>query len=210
MRKVGGVAFIAGGTLFLLQGVLDLIAGPPPSSGAEILAWSAAHPLAIALTSEVLFFAAVCLVPAVVALFQSFVAVDRVKAAIGCGIMAVVVPVLAVLLIVHGRLAYPIYGIRVGTPDLAEFVVAIFYGGLHAVALLMAIATLILSLAMRRGLFGKPAAYLGFVTAVLDVIGSYPYAIGPVLTFVCQLFFAAWFVAVGIQLYRMHHHQVAF
>jgi hypothetical protein len=107
-----------------------------------------------------------------------------------------------VLLVVHGRLVYPVYGIRVGTPDLAAFVVAVFYGGLHAVGLLMGIATFVLSLAMRGGGYGRPVVYLGFATALFDVVGSYPDAIGPVLTLVAQLFFATWFVAVGLQLYR--------
>ena len=85
----------------------------------------------------------------------------------------------------------------------AEYVVAVFYGGLHAVDIMLGIATLVLSLAMMRGVYGKRIAYLGFATSVLDIIGSYPYAIGPTLTFVCQAFFAAWFVVVGSKLYGM-------
>jgi hypothetical protein len=40
-------------------------------------------------------------------------------------------------------------------------------------------------------------------TAALDIIGSYRWAIGPVLTLICQLSFGGWFVAVGSQLFRM-------
>lgn len=203
LYKFGGAAFVVSGLLFLSRAVLDLMAGAPPSNGAEILAWIASNSLIHDFQSEILFFAAGCLVPAVVALYQSLADVDRAKAVIGCGIMAVAVPVLMVLLIVHGRLVYPVYGIRVSTPDLAAFVVAIFYGGLHAISLLMGIATFVLSLAMKGGAYGKTVVYLGFATAVVDIIGSYPYAIGPVLTLVSQVFFAAWFFAVGSQLYKM-------
>jgi hypothetical protein len=59
----------------------------------------------------------------------------------------------------------------------------------------------VLSLAIMRGVYGKRIAYLGFATGVLDIIGAYPDAIGPTLTLVCQVFFAAWFVAVGSKLY---------
>ena len=55
---------------------------------------------------------------------------------------------------------------------------------------------------MKSGAYGKPVVYLGFATAVVDIIGSYPYAIGSVLTLVSQVFFAAWFIAVGTQLYK--------
>jgi hypothetical protein len=47
------------------------------------------------------------------------------------------------------------------------------------------------------------SAYFGFATAALDIIGSYPWAIGPVLTLVCELSVGGWFMAVGSQLFRM-------
>jgi hypothetical protein len=180
-----------------LRAILDYLAGPPPSSGIEILAWIASNRLILSLDSEILFFAAVCLVPAVVALYHRLAGVARTKAVTGCGIIAVAIPLLAVLLIVQARLVYPVYGISASTPDVAALIVALFYGGMHAISLLLAVATFVLSLAMMRDVYGKPIAYLGFVTAAVDIIGGYPYEIGPVLTLVSQVFFAAWFVAVG-------------
>jgi hypothetical protein len=110
---------------------------------------------------------------------------------------------MAMMLIVHGRLVYPISGMRVDTPEAAALVVMVFYGGLHAIYLLLAVATIVLSLTMKRGAYAKWIAYFGFVTAALDMIGSYPWAIGPVLTLVSELSFGGWFVAVGSQLFRM-------
>ena len=49
---------------------------------------------------------------------------------------------------------------------------------------------------------GGPIAASARASAVVDIIGSYPYAIGSVLTLVSQVFFAAWFIAVGTQLYK--------
>jgi hypothetical protein len=69
--------------------------------------------------SEFLFFATVLLVPGTIALCQSLVDVDSTKAAAGCGIIAATIPVMAVMLIIHGRLVFPIYGIRVDTPEAA-------------------------------------------------------------------------------------------
>ena len=108
--QLPGEAFIGGGILFLLRDLLELMAGPPPSSGVEILVWIASGRLTLALANEVLFFAAMSLVPAVIALYYSLAGIDRVKAAAGCGIIATVVPVIVVLDIVHGRLVYPVYG----------------------------------------------------------------------------------------------------
>ena len=201
LYKLGGAAFIISGILFLSRDILELIAGPPPSSGVQILAWVQSEKFVLSFVSEVLFFAAMTLVPAVIALYHGLAGIARATAATGCGIMAAAIPVVAMLLIVHGRLVYPVYGIRVESPAVAEYVVAVFYGGMHAVYLMLAAATFVLSLAMMRGAYGKPVAYLGFATSVLDVAGSYPDAIGVGPTFVCRVFFAVWFVAVGARLY---------
>ena len=201
--KFGGAALVASGILFALLAFLDIRTGPPPSNGAEILLWRDSQALVLDFVSELLLVATVLLIPGTVAVYESLVDAERTKAATGCGIIAATIPVMAVMVIVHGRLVYPIYGMRVATPEAAALVVMVFYGGLHAIYLLLAVATIVLSLAMRRGAYAKWIAYFGFATAALDIIGSYPWAIGPVLTLVCELSFEGWFVAVGSQLFRM-------
>ena len=192
---------MASGILFAVLAFLDFRTGRPPSNGADILLWRDAQALVLDFVSEVFFLATVLLVPGTIALYQHLVNVDRTKAATGCGIIAVTIPVMAVMLIFHGRLVYPIHGMRVDTPETAALVVMVFYGGLHAIYLLLAVATIVLSLAMmRRDASAHGIAYLGFATAALDIVGSYPWAIGPVLTLVCALSFAGWFVAIGSQL----------
>jgi hypothetical protein len=203
LYKIGGISFIISGILFFLAYLLGLMAGPPPSGGVEILAWRASGKLPLALTSEILFFAAVFMVPAVFALYHSLASIDRTKAAVGCGIIAVVIPVIFVLLIFHGRLVYPVYDMRVSTPAIAEFVVTVYYGGLHAIGLLLGGATIVVSLAMRRGVYGRNIAYLGIATGVFEIIDAYPWIIGPILELVSQILFVAWFLLVGWKLYRM-------
>ncbi|MGK3966551.1 hypothetical protein WMF38_20480 [Sorangium sp. So ce118] len=201
--RLGGAAFVASGLLFLLRAFLDLIAGPPPSNGAEILAWAASQTLLLAIANEALFFAAMLMIPAVIALYSSLAGAHKAAVGTACGLMAVVPPVLAVLCIVHGRLVYPVYGIRISTPDVAALVVALYYGGLHATGILLGAATLVLSLVMRRGVYGRWIPYLGIATSAADLVGAYPYIIGPVPTLFCHVLFTAWFVAVGAVLYKM-------
>src|SRR2546427_11627058 len=104
LYKFGGAAFVVSGLLFLSRAILDLIAGAPPSSGVEILAWIPSNSLIQDFQSEILFFAAGFLAPAVVALYPSLAAVDTATAVIGCGIMAWAAPVLVGVTVVHGPL----------------------------------------------------------------------------------------------------------
>jgi hypothetical protein len=63
-----------------------------------------------------------------------------------------------------------------------------------------------LDLTKRGGKDHGMRVYTPEVAALVVMVfygGSYPWAIGPVLTLVCELSFAGWFVAVGSQLFRM-------
>jgi hypothetical protein len=200
LYRIGGISLIGGGILFMSRHLLEGMAGAPPATGAGILAWAEAGRLPLMLANEALFVAAMLLIPGVIALHASLVRADRTKAAIGCGILAAAIPVLLALDIVQGRLVYPVYGLRIDTPAVAELAVALFHGGLHATSIMLGVATFVLALAMRRGPYGRGLVALGLVTGVSDVVGAYPWAIGPAPLLACQVLFAAWFVAVGWRL----------
>jgi len=56
LSKIGGISFVIIGALFFFKYLLDLMAGPPPSTGEEILAWVVSAKLPMSLVSESLFF----------------------------------------------------------------------------------------------------------------------------------------------------------
>jgi hypothetical protein len=203
LYKLGGVGLVAFGLLSFLSGVIDFAAGPPTSSGTDIVAWIGTHERLLAFPSELLFFEAAFLVPGAIALYHSLAGTDKAKAVTGCGILAIAISVMAFVAIVHGRLVYPVYGIRVHTPDIAAFVVALYYGGLHAISLLLGLAIVLLGLAMRRGVYGRRIAYFGFVAGAFAAVGGYPYAIGPLVALVCEAVVTVWFVVAGATLYGL-------
>ena len=82
LYKLGGVGFIASGLVFLSIGFIDLATGPPPATGVEILEWVRHRTFALSMANELLFFAAMFLVPAVIALYDSLSGIDRGKAAV--------------------------------------------------------------------------------------------------------------------------------
>jgi hypothetical protein len=199
-RRLGGISFILSGTLYLIKSILDLVVGDPPSTGTEILEWRSSHQLALAWTSEVLFAATVLLVPAVIALYRSLGGADRPWVGFGCGVFAAIIPTLFAVLMVHGRLAFPVYGITLDDPATAALVISLYYGGMHAVNLLLAGTAIMLGLAMRRGIFGAAVGAVGVVAGAAQIVVAYPWLVSPILVLILQALLAAWFVLVGLRL----------
>lgn len=207
--RIEGIALAASGALFLAKAFFDLKVGEPPSGGREIVEWVAAEKLSLSMTNEILVIASLLLVPGLIGLYSSLVGFDRRKTTTGCGIVAMLIPVIVALACVHGRFVYPVYGIDLNEPSVIQLVASIYYGGQHAVLLLFGVATILLSLAMRNTPYGKTVVFLGLTTGAMDLVGAYPWLIGPALTFVSEALFALWFIAVGVRLAGSHWRQVA-
>jgi hypothetical protein len=198
--RLGGISLILSGMLYLTKSVLDFVVGDPPSTGPEILEWQSSHQVALAWTSEVLFATAVLMVPAVIALYRSLGGSDRPWVGFGCGVFAAIIPTLCAVLVVHGRLAFPVYGITLDDPAIAALVVSLYYGGMHAVSLLLAGTAVMLGLAMRRGIFGSGVGAVGVVAGATQIAVAYPWLVAPILVLIIQAIFAAWLVLAGWRL----------
>ncbi|WP_379163130.1 hypothetical protein [Paenibacillus sp. sgz5001063] len=199
--KFGGISLILAGVLFFAQYLFVLPMPGPPLPDTELMTWLQEWRFNLSMADELMFFATICLIPSIVGLYQVLVKVDTIQTMLGCGLLSVVIPINLVLVIVLGRLVYPVYNIEL-SPDIYKLVISEYYGGVHLVALLFSIATIILCLAIRKSVMGKPAAYIGLVVGILDLIGAFPWLIGTAMILVTQLFFSAWFVILGVRLYK--------
>jgi hypothetical protein len=197
--KFGGITLILSGILFFAQYLFMLPMPSPPLSDADLVSWLQEWRFNLSMADELLFFATLLLIPSIVALYRILVKVDKIKTSLGCGLLAVIIPVNIVLVIVLGRLVYPVYDIEL-SPDIYKLVISIYYGGMHSVAIILSMATIILSLVIRKSVLGKSVANFGFVVGILDLIGAYPWLIGTAMVFVSQLAFAAWFIFLGLRM----------
>ncbi|MDF2986163.1 MAG: hypothetical protein K0R50_1673 [Eubacterium sp.] len=197
--KFGGITFIISGVLFLAQYLFFLPLPAPPSVDADLMTWLTKWRFNIAMADELLFFATLLLLPSIAALYRILVKVDKIKTVLGCGLMAVIIPVNILLDIILGRLVYPVYNIEF-SPDIYKLIASIYYGGMHSVAIIMSVATFVLCFVIRRSVLGKSTANFGFLVGIFDFIGAYPWLIGTVMVFVSQLFFSAWLVVLGIRM----------
>jgi hypothetical protein len=200
--KFGGITFIIAGILFFVQYLFFLPLPSPPLVDKELITWLTRWRFNISMADEVLLFAALFLIPSIVALYQSLVKGDKIKALVGCGILALTIPIYVFLDIILGRLVYPVYNLEF-SPDIYKLILSIYYGGMHMIAILLCLATTILCFAIRKSAIGKPAANIGFIVAIFDLIGAFPWLIGNVVVFISQLLFSAWFIFLGIRLLRV-------
>jgi len=196
----GGISLVLSGGLYLIKALLDLKVGDPPSNGTEIMAWRSSHELALAWTDELLFAATVLLIPGVIALYRALEGSTRPWVGLGCGVIAAVIPLVFAVLMVHGRLAFPVYDITIDDPATARLVVSLYYGGIHAVNLLVAGAAVVLGLAMRRSTFGAGVGALGVVAGAGQLVVAYPWLVAPTLVLILQAILALWLVLMGWRL----------
>lgn len=197
--KVGGISLIISGVLFFVQYLFLLPLPTPPGVDSDLMTWLMDWRFNIAMADEVFFFATLLLIPSIAVLYRVLVKVDIIKTLIGCGLQVIIIPINIILDIILGRLVYPVYNIEF-SPEIYKLIVSIYYGGMHSVAIILSVATIILSFAIRKSVIGKSTANFGILVGIFDFIGAYPWLIGTTMVFVSQLFFAAWFVILGIRM----------
>src|SRR5262245_13452029 len=118
IQRFGGGAFIGASILLLAADLLvDLLPTPPVTQG-DFLQWLMANRLQIAFANELLFFATILLVPSFVVLGKMLGVGRSISAFAGLSIVALALPLLAVLDVVQGRLVYPVYGVDLSIESL--------------------------------------------------------------------------------------------
>lgn len=199
MIQFGGGCCILSGVLFLGQQLFVVPVPQPPVQDQALLAWLAEWKLQLSMADELLFFAALLLIPAVAALYRILAKTDRIKALLGCGLWALTIPLYMMMVVILGRLVYPVFGMEL-SPESYRLVLSLYYGGQHTISLLWGVAILVLSFAILGSAIGKAAAYLGFLAGLTAITGSYPWLMGNGVVFGIQLVFTAWLVLLGIRM----------
>jgi hypothetical protein len=202
IQKLGGGTFIVAGVLLLAANLLvDLLPTPPTAQG-DFSRWITANSLRIALANELLFFATILLVPSFVVLAKLLGARSRVSAFAGLSIVAMALPLLAVLNVIEGRLVYPVYGLALSA-DAFKLTFGLFYGGLHAVLLMFGAALLLFGFALRGTVFNKTVVPISCLTGLLQIAGAYPWLTSVALNVFVSISLSLWMVLIGIMVLRM-------
>jgi hypothetical protein len=212
--KAGGVSFVAAGILFILSFVLSFAQGQPPSTIEETLNSIAGQKLLFQATNGLFILVDILSIPAMLALYLALKEVKRTHALISTamGLLGIVLAV-GLRTGVHAMVALSSAYVaatsetqRAAYLAAADLVSGATDPGLTLANLLLFVYTLIISIAMLAGVFGRGAAYLGLVTGILGIVGLVGSIFIPALsmmTLLAALGWAIWFLVVGIRLYRL-------
>lgn len=201
LQKFGGGTFIAAGILLLAANLLVVLLPTPPTRPGDFLQWITAHELRIALANELLIFATILLVPSFVVLGKLLGTRRKVSAFAGLSIVGLALPLLAMLVVVQGRLVYPVSGLDLSVDSL-KLTFSLFYGGLHTVLLMFGAALLLLGFALRGTVFNKSMVPISYVTGLLQIAGAFPWLTPVALNVSVSLSLSLWMVLIGILMLR--------
>jgi len=199
----GGAALIAGGTALASAEFLITVVSRPVAGG-SITAWVKAAAMALAVADELLFVALVCLVLGGLVLWQAVRAQRPISALVMVTSLLLAMAVVIVLVLVVGRLVYPVYDIAIGESGNA-LLVSLMFGGLHAVSLLLGIAVLAATAALRGS--GAPwwLVVVGTVAAIAQWVGAFPWLTPDWVNGAVPVLLGTWMLAAGVWLIAHPH-----
>jgi hypothetical protein len=103
---------------------------------------------------------------------------------------------LGALVVVGGRLVYPVFGITL-SDDAIALVVSLFFGGLHAVLLFMGVGIIAAGFALRQGNSGRRLPIASFGAGALQVLGSDPWLTPVWVNVTTTAALCAWMLGAG-------------
>jgi hypothetical protein len=162
-----------GAVLLFAAQVITAVVPVPPSNSGDLLGWVADHILVLQIGNELKMFASVFLLAGVIGVVLTRRPVRGFEL-LSVAAFAMATVLIAVTVLVEGRLAYPVFGLQL-TADTAILVISLMYGALHAVSVLFAGGIFAASLsAIRRGT--RPLLpWAGAIAGVAQVFGSFPW-----------------------------------
>jgi hypothetical protein len=195
-RVFGGWALIIGGVLLFGAQLLIALLPAPPAAPSELTRWVRAHSFSLSMSDELLFFAVVCLTPGVIVLFRATRLRRPVSSLLGCSSLLLAMALLGVLVVIGGRLVYPVFGISL-SDDAIALVVSLFFGGLHSVLLFLGVGLIAAGFALRQENAGRRLPIAGFGAGGLQVLGAYPWLTPAWVNVTAAAALLAWMLAAG-------------
>jgi hypothetical protein len=195
-RDLGGRALIIGGVLMFVAQLVIALLPAPPFAPSGLARWVTENALRLSMSDELLFFAVVCLTPGVVALFRTTRFRRPVSSLLGCCSLLLAMTLLAVLVVIGGRMVYPVFGISL-SDDAIALVISLFFGGLHSVLLFVGVGLVAAGIALRQENAWRWLTVASFSAGALQLLAAYPWLTPAWVNVVVAAALLAWTVTAG-------------
>lgn len=198
--KLGVTSFLISGVLFFAYFIFTFLISNPALNSDKLSDWMNESRLFIAIADELLLFATVFFLLSIYILAKILKADQFPMVLAGCIIIKFfIIPVFMLIVLLQGRLAYPVYDQQLST-DIISFIVSLWIGAMHALSILLAVSILLLSLSLRKGVLGRLPVLIGIPTSLCQFISAYPWLIHSTLHLLFQLTFPIWLISMGVLL----------
>jgi hypothetical protein len=209
--RIGGVALIVAGISYLILIPLLMIAGGLPVSSKQLLSVLASQGLLIQSVMVIFIIKDLSALLAFPVLLIAFREVNRTWPLVAT-VLASVALILDIIssLVVYSLPSFSLAYLAAATPAQPAYLLAadlifkyIWKIETPFMVILLSLAAASVSVVMLKGLFSRPTAYLGLVLGVIGVVGGLLGYIQPILLL------SLWYLATGIQLYRLNQHYLS-
>src|SRR5262249_2725046 len=86
--------------------------------------------------------------------------------------------------------------------DSLMLTLSLYYGGLHAVLLLLGAALLLIGFALRGATFNKSMVSISYVVGLLQLAGAYPWLTPVAVNAIVSISLSLWMALIGISILR--------
>ncbi len=212
LYKVGGAAFLINGVLYIIGVALFVQLGGIPTSGQAALTALSGQKLLAQTTTTIFAATDLLLIPGVLALYVALKGVRKTYAVIASGLAGLFIVLdlgvntvnfFSVIALGDKYALATTEAQRAAYVATADLTLAATNVGLPLAGLVIAVGTLLFGLAMLKGIFNKPTAYLGVLVGIVGIISAIPIPALLVAFLVAIILSAVWFLAVGFKLYRL-------
>ncbi len=212
LYRAGGASFLIIGVLTVIGIILLLPLGGVPASGQAAFTTLSTQKLLFQTIVTVVATRHLLLIPGVFALYVALKRVRKTYALIASGLVGLNVVVVFAANTVNFLSLIPLgdkYAVatteaqRAAYVAAADLTVGAISVGIPLEGLVLTVGILIFGLAMLKGVFNKPTAYLGVLIGITGIIGAIPIPALMVAFIVALILEAVWAFAVGFKLYRL-------
>ncbi len=207
--KAAGISLIIAGVLFIIGLLAFSVLGSAATTGKELLQSLSGKDLFFRVAIGSFALATALFIPGILGLYLALKELGKTYALIASvtALVATAVSLTSIFVFYAAPTLSSDYYAATADAQKAAYIatadllLSVVNASFIVTGLLFAAATILISILMLRGVFGKGVGYLGLIAGLVGIPGSLPAV--AIIFLISTILFAVWFIAVGWKLYKL-------